>query len=422
MTIIRALLLFLSVGIHIPTLGSVSYKGVITADELLVLGSACHIDNKKYQFSLDMCLDFIHLLKVGFSGSRPKYADWQFGKWTDHRDYKYAGHPKFEIDLAPKPVDGIGMDTSHFLAKWPIFISTAVDYYTISEIDRSLFNNLRYRMENSLRAIASISPSSSDVCKLKLKNYTDGTNGLYRYKWKHIDTYKGHPRFGLSSSLFYSSVALLDTEYFNEIYRSIYKCRSQYSLKHQTLFKPYFPSDYELLIFLSQFKPSKPSLSIEENKIANELFERHLKTKLLGDFSYRDKEAYKGIVGQRYLTMHYAFSLHKKHWLDIYKKHFSNYLNYLKSNTSLNIGDYYFKHQIYFSSRFVALSRKYEYEIDFANRLESQLATILQKLYIHGAHTYASRPGWDGVSIRSYKDYFSWKKRYYENTFEDNLE
>jgi hypothetical protein len=105
---------------------------------------------------------------------------WQVGVWADHPDYRYAGHSKLKPNLTEMRVPDVAEDSSHS-HRWPLWyvsmINAAGDdkeksillqgYCGLSRQFKNKVVNIRGRY-------------------LRLNNYADGRNGVYRYKFATV--------------------------------------------------------------------------------------------------------------------------------------------------------------------------------------------------------------------------------------------
>jgi len=104
----------------------------------------------------------------------------QKGVWADYRDYAYCGHAELSGELKPLKISTIAVDSSHS-HRFPLWLRS---FYLSQESDsdreeiKIIINAFSYQFKHHV-AIRSTG-------YLKLNNYMDGNNGVYRYKYSTI--------------------------------------------------------------------------------------------------------------------------------------------------------------------------------------------------------------------------------------------
>ena len=336
---------------------------------------------------------------------------WQPGQRKNRQDYRYAGkvngiYQKIQKDdiecseqsslekcnLKESIVEGIGMDVSHYLSKWPIFFlamkqasktTEEANYYqkiidgTIKQLEK---NVIKY--ENG---------------KYMLTNYMDGTNGVYRWNYLYRGKNWGYNSYELSYAYLFSILGYLnknDNNKLNRAYRDILNNMNRYNR-----IKP--NSKTELLVRLSLKNSEKnPILSCvninkyegcEEKYTFNQKIKPELERAFTG--SKADETAsYYYIVGQHHTVMQYAFEHNIKEWKQAYYKHFARFVAEVvdSDDTWVNLNDYYESHYILWASIFLQLSSQYDkgnysdyysYDKETEEKLRVFLENYVIKLY-----------------------------------------
>jgi hypothetical protein len=122
----------------------------------------------------------------------------QKGAWTDHPDYAYAGHEQVAPDLQPAPVPGISPDSSHSF-RLPLFLvsfACAQQPGPSREFYVSLSSQLAVQW-----LIRTIVMPDSFFRGLRMTNYMDGENGVFRYGYVTQGPGNGFGPYELSGSL-----------------------------------------------------------------------------------------------------------------------------------------------------------------------------------------------------------------------------
>jgi hypothetical protein len=412
-----------------------SYIGAITPDESLVLAVAS--DLRTYLHfrgkTSTKLLDEIHTAAFklySVSITVTENGGWllQPGKWKDHPDYIYAGHtavPKLAICAAPnsqdprcnlkqRPIDGIGMDVSHFLAKWPIFLAAHRDASYDNKTRRDFFKQFISGIETQIFNSV-IKPQKSSPPYL-LSNYMDGTNGVYRWNYEGRGKNWGFSSFGLSSTPCYSAIALLNSDRVRELYRRIYQALPYTSMEIAIIGGETMGGDYcnrdeaRLMVSLSsRFLEHSRDGIMPISNVEDELFNNTFANSLMSKDSWIGDNAYQGVVGARQVVLHSAFLAQKQEWIDTFSKHFKLFIEGLKVSGWAETSDYYKWHQLLFASRYLVLSARGNID----SKMHRELFDYLYKEVSHaweGTHDPPiSNIGWGEPPFVNYRDWVEWK-------------
>lgn len=123
----------------------------------------------------------------------------QVGVWTDHPDYAYAGLDAPAPDMMPTPRPGVATDSSH-AARWPVWITSLRDSSAPGSDRQELYSDILERMGNQVAEHILVLPTAG-APYLRMNNYMDGGNGLYRWNYETVPKGEGTEGFGLSGSL-----------------------------------------------------------------------------------------------------------------------------------------------------------------------------------------------------------------------------
>lgn len=122
----------------------------------------------------------------------------QKGAWTDHPDYAYAGHQQVAPDLQPAPVPGISPDSSHSF-RLPLFLVSFACAQQPGSLRDSYFSLLgQLAVQWLVRTV--VMPDSSFE-GIRMTNYMDGENGVFRYGYVTQGPGNGFGPYELSGSL-----------------------------------------------------------------------------------------------------------------------------------------------------------------------------------------------------------------------------
>ncbi|WP_412481689.1 hypothetical protein [Pseudomonas asiatica] len=108
---------------------------------------------------------------------------WLFqpGVWRDHPDFRFAGHTDLKTNLEEKRVPNISEDSSHS-HRWPLFFRSMIAASDSKDKNRKLLLKAYEGFSNQFTQKVVIVENGS----ILLKNYMDGSNGIYRYKYATI--------------------------------------------------------------------------------------------------------------------------------------------------------------------------------------------------------------------------------------------
>lgn len=327
-----------------------------------------------------------------YAGATPtKDGGWllQPGKWKDHPDHLYAGHKSVpsnpicanpnskdpRCNLTPMPVDGLGMDVSHFLAKWPIYLIAYQDASYDNQSRKDFFQQLLSGIEIQLFNYV-IKPQKSRPYYL-LTNYMDGTNGVYRWNYSNRGKNWGYNAFQLSNTPCYSSIALINnSDRIRELYKRIYQSLPYTPTEAEKMGGDFCNSEAARLMtsLSSQLDDSKDGKTLVTETESN-LFSKSVRPTLLTQESWVGDAAYSGVVGQRQLLLYIAFFSQQKDWIDAFDAHFKLFTESMRNNQWSTTTEYYQWHQLLFASRYLALSAQFDHD----NKIHAELYKYLYK-------------------------------------------
>lgn len=123
----------------------------------------------------------------------------QRGAWADHPDFEYAGHDHVAPDLQPAPLPGITADSSHSF-RLPLWLVSFACGEEPGSQSRELFVRLidGLAIQWSVRTV--VFPDASFPA-VRMTNYMDGENGVYRYGYPTQGPGRGYGPYELSGSL-----------------------------------------------------------------------------------------------------------------------------------------------------------------------------------------------------------------------------
>lgn len=123
----------------------------------------------------------------------------QPGAWQDYVDYIYAGHQELAPDLTPAPIEGIALDSSHS-HRFPLWLRSLQRAEVLLDANSSAYTEFLNGFENQFMAQV-YEPISSEFSGVRMKNFMDGHNGVYRYRYNVSGGKLGYGPYALSGTL-----------------------------------------------------------------------------------------------------------------------------------------------------------------------------------------------------------------------------
>lgn len=414
-----AIVAVLHLGVATPALAK-SYKGAITAKELLVLLGACNLEDsdlssREQKATLaQMCEQGLMLLKLGIEfDSEVNEWTWQPGVMRDHPDFIYAGNQNVAPKLNPAPVPGISLDSSHFYSKWPLFLVSAQESRPSNEFLQRARMGL---VENLFKRVVDGKPESGQ-CVIRYRTFTDGTNGVFRWNYRNRGSKYGEGAYQQSAAPFYSSLAVLDDPRISNHYEDIFACYPYPRSIRATYFGHRNPQVFKLLVDLSRVSPTiVKSKGLRLTAEQQYLYRTYFKSHLHAAPKAVAKEAYSSVVGPRILVMHYAFWGRIDEWIEDYFRYAATASDSLCASCADFDSLYSEVHLVFFLTRFlrVALQNGYASHPHFES-IRKRTETRVLDLYVNRQREVVSNAGWDDVRLYGFRDYVNWKLGFYKN-------
>lgn len=168
--------------------------------------------------ALDSVLEFALLTYK----QRVKYTSgdaWVFqpGAWEDHPDYAYAGVDEVTDSMSPRGRHDIAEDSSHShrTALWLVSLEQA---YAPGTEERKYYAKLRSGLARQFVNKVLVMPSE-EFDGVRLRNYLDGSNGVYRWEYKNLGgAGRGYRPYGLSFVFMLGWWTFLDVDKVREAY------------------------------------------------------------------------------------------------------------------------------------------------------------------------------------------------------------
>jgi hypothetical protein len=143
----------------------------------------------------------------------------QPGVFSDHPDFLYAGNPRLAPGLRPAPVRGIGWDSSHF-GRWALFLRSLINAYAPGSPERSFYSDLENGLNSQFFDRILVPPSADFPC-YRLNNFTDGSNGVYRWGYATMGPNNGYGPYQVSGALLVGWWSFLGTDQVHAMYRKV---------------------------------------------------------------------------------------------------------------------------------------------------------------------------------------------------------
>jgi len=133
---------------------------------------------------------------------RVSYTDgdaWVFqpGVWVDHPDYAYSAVNAVSEGMRPSARFNISEDSSHS-HRTPLWLTSLSDAYKPGSANYEYYRKLRSGLAKQFLTKVLVWPKD-DFSGIRLANYLDGSNGIYRWEYKNLGgANRGYQPYGLS--------------------------------------------------------------------------------------------------------------------------------------------------------------------------------------------------------------------------------
>ena len=150
-------------------------------------------------------------------------GEWMFdvGSFWDHPDQAYAGHLEATENMEPKPVPGLSWDSSHshrLPAMLDAFLPGDDDPEIRDEVQRMRDGLARQLVDHCL-----VQPDD-EFRSIRLTNYMDGHNGLYRWNYPTQGEGNGYRAYELSGTFLLGWWSLLGNDDIRTAYQLVADC------------------------------------------------------------------------------------------------------------------------------------------------------------------------------------------------------
>lgn len=145
---------------------------------------------------------------------------WLFdpGRLTGHYEFRYAGRPDLDADLAVARVAEVEWDSSHAF-RWPIWLTALRDGAIAAGSDGALFQDALDGLAQRFADHVLVAPGEAGDSWL-LTNYMDGSNGHYRVGYAGYPALDGFGPYELTGQFLLGTWSLLDDPAVAAAYRA----------------------------------------------------------------------------------------------------------------------------------------------------------------------------------------------------------
>ena len=149
----------------------------------------------------------VMMMKEGAFTNNDSFWSLQPGYYYDYEDYVYAGHQKLGEGLEEKLVPGIWLDSSH-LHRMHLILENYIQASKGTDEQAYFVRALTGLINNFEKRVVKM--SSSTFRGLRMTNYSDGYNGIYRYSY--VTTQRGYGPYEVSGTLLMGWYGLMDSK------------------------------------------------------------------------------------------------------------------------------------------------------------------------------------------------------------------
>lgn len=391
------------------------YAGAVTAREMLVL--TLGNDLRTYRRASGRAplpeADQAFRASVGLVGRGVVWqpgGGWvlQPGARTQHRDWRYAGHRRARAGLAPAPVQGVGPDVSHFLAKWPVFLRAMRDAAVPGSAEAGRVRRWELGVVEQLRDDV-VTPPSSPGDAYVFTTFMDGTDGVFRLGHNGRGPGWGYSAGAFSVVPYYAPIALLQHPFLTEMYGYL----DAHDVRR------------DLVRVVGQDSPAAPARTLERGRAlvavsaeldvrgarplspaARQAFLTRVRPGLVNRTSWQGQGAYQGGIS-RQLFLHAAFWHDEQALLDAFRDHLTDFAARAPRRWP-NTSAYHRLHQLVLASRYLALSQTAGRHAPVPGLAAFVEAEFL-RLWRGDGETVVSNTGWGEPAFTSYREWVAWK-------------
>jgi len=189
-------------------------------------------------FVFAIAADLVHLLKNQNKKAVPDYLNeillksydvysemvrfnkghWYFqqGVWADHPDFFYAGQFEKKPGMNKRPVNNITWDSSHS-HRFPMWLKSMRNAYDIKSDEYRYYDKLINDLACTFLSRVYVPPDSS-FWGIRLNNYMNGHNGIYRWNYPTQGENNGYGPFELSGTFFLGWWSFLKSDSISNLY------------------------------------------------------------------------------------------------------------------------------------------------------------------------------------------------------------
>lgn len=158
----------------------------------------------------------------------------QPGAWSDYPDFLFAGQTEGRPGMPPKPVSNIAWDTSHFM-RFPAILSSLRGAFLVGSDGYEFYNRLMHGLEIQFFDHVAEAPSTQFPA-WRLRNFMDGTNGVYRWGYQTLGANKGYGPYEVAPLAFtYGWWSFLGSDRMRMLYKNI-KAQSKVNSEVGTMY------------------------------------------------------------------------------------------------------------------------------------------------------------------------------------------
>lgn len=332
----------------------------------------------------------------------------QPGARAQHRDWRHAGHRRARAGLAPAPVEAVGPDVSHFLAKWPVFLRAMHGAAAPGSAERRTVRRWELGVVEQLRdEVVTPPPSPGDA--YVLTTYMDGTDGVYRLGYNGRGAGWGYSAGAFSVVPYYAPMALLQDPFVTQMYRYL----STHDVRE------------DLVRVVGEDSPAAPLRTLERghalvavsaeldagggrplSAAARRAFTERVRPGLVSGTAWQGQGAYQGGIS-RQLFLHAAFWHRDEVLLGAFRDHMADFAARAPRRWP-NTSAYHRLHQLVLASRYLALSGTAGGHAPVPGLAAFVEAEFLA-LWRGDGEAVVSNTGWGEPAFTSYREWVAWK-------------
>jgi len=325
----------------------------------------------------------------------------QPGAWNDHNDFAYSNSENTDIKSPKALPSQATLDASHF-TRWPLWFTSWAESCLPGSAERKQFDEWRNGLNTQFFHHV-VTPPDDSFRLPRLKNFMDGSNGVYR-RFYHGSTDKGYGPYELSGTMFYGWWVFLYTPEAKHLYREIESLLPVTKTEEETYTR--MGADDLQVRLAAKLNLARQVIPPQDEATEDEKAKwEHGDGKRLQDEIWTGSNAQ--MVQYRLMVpLHFAFWNKEEQWQKEFADHFQRFAAVGPHDEKANTFDRF--HYWYFATRFICLAESTGHSSLIPAGLPTAIEAELKQIW-NGENPTVSETGWKEPAFSNFETYLKWK-------------